>query len=185
MKRLFLAIKIYPNENMLRTYNSIKKSLSYNKIRWVNPSNFHLTVKFFGDTYEDSISVVNKVIIDTINEFSSFDIEIKNTGIFGSRYNPRVIWFGITENEKLSCLANELVNNLDVEGFKNTRQNFVPHISIGRITKIEDKKLFNYEISKVKYDYYQKSEIKELILFESILSSKGPTYNVVNRYKLK
>ena len=182
MKRLFLAIKISPNAKMIDTYNSIRKALEYNKISWIDPDKFHITLKFFGDTSEESISIVNRVIIDSIESFSSFDIEFKKTGVFGSSYKPRVIWFGITENEQLQKLVKKLLNNLDEVGFRSDRQNFVPHLTIGRISRIVDKKLFNQEINRVKDVFLQKTTVDSIILYESILSTKEPIYNVINIY---
>ena len=185
MKRLFLAIKILPDENMLSIFDSIKRSLNFSKVRWVDPNNFHLTIKFFGETPDDAIEVVNRVIRKSIESVKSFDIELSNTGIFGSNYNPRIIWFGITENEKFQKIAQDIIINLDTAGFIKDRQNFVPHLTVGRIKNIVDKKLFNEMIIKVKNIYFQKIIVDEIYLYESILTAKQPIYKIVETFRLK
>jgi len=184
MKRLFIAIKIIPDENMLKQYYSLREALSDNKIVWVEPDKFHLTLKFLGDTSQDSINIVNNIIIDTLESKRSFDIEFKNTGIFGSKYDPRVIWFGISENHEFLKLGNDLLNNLHDGGFKRDRQNFVPHLTIGRIKRIEDKMFFNRMISNFRNVYLQRFTINKVILYESILRKEGPVYKVVSSYEL-
>ncbi len=184
MKRLFIAIKIIPEGNTLEKYHELRQALNYNKIRWVEPDKLHVTIKFLGDTYEDRIPIVSSVIRSTIKASGSFNIELKNVGIFGSRYRPRVIWFGISDNEMLSTIANDLIINLDIEGFKNDRQNFVPHLTVGRIKHIEDKVLFNNEIKKFHDLFFQESFVERLILYESILTSKGPVYNEIESFNL-
>ena len=184
MKRLFIAIRIIPDQNMLDQYNSLKESLNAHNIRWVEPDKFHITLKFLGDTSDEVISDVNKVIIDTFVSKRSFNIELIKTGIFGSRYDPRVIWFGIDNCQPLTDIATELIDNLHNAGFNKDRQNFVPHLTVGRINKISDKKSFNAVIEKFRNSYLQKYEINEVLLMESVLSRKGPTYYVISSHKL-
>ena len=50
MKRLFIAIDIPGNKEVLQTFNDFKASLPLNKIKWVDANLFHLTLKFLGDT---------------------------------------------------------------------------------------------------------------------------------------
>lgn len=184
MKRLFIAIKIIPDKNMLIEYSSLRQEFTYDQIRWVEPDKFHLTLKFLGDAYEDSISSVNKVIIDTLRSKRSFNIELIKTGIFGSKYDPRVIWFGISDNEYLNNIAIELIDSLHNIGFKKDKQNFVPHLTVGRIKKIQDKRLFQKSIDKYRETYFQKSIIESVELLESVMLKHGPIYNVISSYKL-
>ena len=52
MKRLFVAIKITPNDEFLKIFQELKQDLKHEKIRWVETRNLHLTLKFFGETCE-------------------------------------------------------------------------------------------------------------------------------------
>ncbi len=184
MKQLFLGIRVIPDDKMLSTYWAIRESLNYNSIRWVDPDKFHITIKFFGHTSDDNISIVNSVIVDIIKSKCSFNIELVKTGVFGSSYNPRVIWFGIHNNIVLQELTMELHEKLDDAGIKKDRQNFVPHITIGRIKKIVDKKLFNLEINKYCNTFLQNTLVDKIFLFESIMLAKGTEYKVINEYSL-
>ena len=55
MKRLFAAIKIHPSARFISVLNAISASLSHERIKWVEPENMHLTLKFFGETAENKI----------------------------------------------------------------------------------------------------------------------------------
>ncbi len=184
MKRLFIAIRIIPDQKMLKLYNSLKESLTTQNIRWVEPDKFHVTLKFLGDTSDEAVSLVNNVIIDTLVSKRSFNIELIKTGIFGSRYDPRVIWFGIDNCIPLVNIASELISNLHDAGFEKDRQNFVPHLTVGRVKKISDKLMFNNSIEKFRNSYFQSYEINEVLLLESVLSRKGPIYKVISSHKL-
>ena len=185
MKRLFVAIKIEPKNSMSETYMSIRETYRNEKIRWIEPDKFHLTLKFLGDTYVDSIPIVIDVIESVFSTQSSFNIDIANTGIFGSRYDPRVIWFGIQNSANLVGLAGDLVEELDLAGFKKDRQNFVPHLTIGRIKQIRDKKWFNEQLLKYREVFMQTTKVDKIILYESILTKQGPIYKEINTTMLK
>lgn len=185
MKRLFIAIKVIPEQSTINVYKSLRKSLYAQNIRWVDPDNFHITLKFLGDTYVEDIPIVNNLIGNIVADKRSFDIELANTGIFGSRYKPRLIWFGCSNCQQLNVLADDLFCNLDDIGFSRDRQNFIPHLTIGRISLIRDKNLLNEQIAKYKNVEFQKVKIDKLHLLESNLNKDGPNYKIINTYKLK
>ena len=185
MKRLFIAIKLIPDDNLLKIYYSLKHATRNDKINWVDPNNFHLTLKFIGSTPEDKIDLICEVIHKTVASHRKFKFDIDKTGVFGSKYKPKVIWFGVNKQEQLMSLGVELINNLDIAGFSKDRQNFVPHFTIGRIRGKLDKQLLNMEIEKVKELFMQKVLVNEIILYESILTSKSPLYKVIDSFQLK
>ena len=184
MKRLFAAIKINPSEEFVQTYYNLKTNLRNDKIKWVDIDNIHITLKFFGETSEDRIPEIIDSLTAIAASHPNLTLHIRNTSIFGSSYKPRVIWFGIEENERLIKLAKEVLRGMDDIGFKQDRQNFVPHLTIGRVKYIDDKNRFQQIIDKYKSTEIQKQEVSEFILYESILRPKGPEYKVIERFKL-
>lgn len=184
MKRLFAAIKIHPTESFLSTYWSLKRLLKEEKIRWVDPGNIHITLKFFGETPEHHIPAIKAALRQASSGVSPFELEIANTGIFGSSYKPRVIWFNIAAPDALGLLAGNVFKELDSIGIENDRQNFVPHLTIGRIRQIQDKQHFQQAIDQHRDAYIQKEEVSEFHLFESILRPQGPVYEVIETFLL-
>jgi len=185
MKRLFVAIKIIPRQEMLNTLYALKKDLQYEKINWVDEKNLHFTLKFLGKTATAEIANITKTLEYIVQTTKAFDIKIENLGIFGSRYNPRVIWAGIESSEPLLDLGENVLNYLDEAGFKRDRQNFVPHITLGRIKHIRDKKLLKVVIDKNKAIWHQNDRVDSFYLYESILKLEGPQYKVVKAFYLK
>ena len=185
MKRLFAAIKIYPSETFLQVYYGLKTNLKNDKIKWVDTKNIHITLKFFGETEEERIPEITDRLNEIAQNNSSFVLDIRNTGIFGSSYKPRVIWFGIEKNEQLTVLASEVLNAMDEIGFKRDRQNFVPHLTVGRIKYIDLKTRFQQTIDKYKSTEIQKQKVTGFNLYESILRPQGPEYRVIERFELK
>jgi 2'-5' RNA ligase len=181
MKRLFAAIKIYPSDTFLQVYYGLRTSLRNDKIKWVDTKNIHITLKFFGETGEDKIPEITEKLTEIAHVSPFFTMNIKNVGIFGSSYKPRVIWFGIEKNEQLTVLASQVLNAMDEIGFKRDRQNFVPHLTVGRIKYIDDKNRFQQTIDKYKFTEIQNQEVSGFNLYESILRPQGPEYRIIEK----
>jgi RNA 2',3'-cyclic 3'-phosphodiesterase len=184
MKRLFAAVKIQPSAKFLKTYNSLKTGLKFAKITWVNPESIHVTLKFFGETMDNRIPDISRVLKEAAGSHEPFVSELVNVGIFGSSYSPKVIWFGIDKAEPLKELGIDVLQAVEKIGWEQDRQNFVPHITIGRIKDIPDKQLFQRIINEYKKTWMQAVSVQEFHLFESILRPDGPVYKVIESYKL-
>ena len=184
MKRLFAAIKIHPSANYIRLFNEISSQLRHERIKWVEPENMHLTLKFLGETEEKQIPVIQQVLSNAADNVKPFTLKISNTSIFGSRYNPKVIWFGIEKSPELESLVQNIFAGLEKQGWESDRQNFVPHLTIGRIKELKDKPLFQNIIGKYNTVEIQEENVKEITLYESILRREGPLYLNVFTAKL-
>lgn len=176
MKRLFLAIKIHPTPRYISLFQEITSSLRHERIKWVEPQNMHLTLKFFGETDEKQIPAIINVVQAATAKTKPFTLKIADTGIFGSRYDPRVVWFGIQKQPELELLAQNIFASLAQCGWEADRQNFVPHLTIGRIKELKDKPLFQKIIGKYNTLEVQEENVSEITLYESILRREGPLY---------
>jgi 2'-5' RNA ligase len=176
MKRLFAAIKVHPSAKYINLYNELSSSLRHESIKWVEPENMHLTLKFLGETDEAKIPSIIQAIEVATSMVKPFTLKIANTGIFGSRYDPKIIWFGIEKHHELENLAQNIFTELAKCGWNSDRQNFIPHLTIGRIKELKDKPLFQHIISKYISADIQEENVSGITLFESILRREGPLY---------
>ncbi len=185
MKRLFAAIKISPEQTFQQIYWNLRGQLKNEKIKWVDLQNIHITLKFFGETPDSRIPDIVHVLDEIQQKFQPFNITLNGVGIFGSSYKPRVIWFGIKENKALMDLGLNVLESADNIGFERDRQNFRPHLTIGRIKYIEDKRSLNKVIEPYRDLKIQESEVTEMHLYESILQPSGPVYKVIQSFSLQ
>ena len=182
--RLFAAIKIHPSTDLLNIYYKLKSGLKDEKIKWVEEENFHVTLKFFGETPEEKIpEIINELKEAALNS-QSFQLHLENTQIFGSSYKPKVVWFGINPCDELQQLQANIQKRLLNIGYESSSENFVPHLTIGRIKYIQDKKDFQKIIDNHKKTSIQTEEVKAFYLFESILCKQGPVYRVIETFNL-
>jgi len=186
MKRLFLAIPLHAGGALPDLLNRLHKKLGHERINWVNPANLHLTLKFLGETPSSRIPEINAAMNVCLSKHKSFQLDFDKTGIFGSRYDPRVIWLGPTQiPAEITSLANDVLDTFDAIGFLRDRQNFVPHLTLGRIKALHDKRLFQEVVQQIPQQLYLREEVSRIILFESILRKEGPLYKVEQAFSLK
>ena len=172
MMRAFIAIEI--TDEMV--INSIKEFQDKVKLdaKPVESQNFHFTLQFLGEISQDnSLKIINA--LQTI-EFSSFDIMLKDIGVFPKLSSPRIIWIGTDEKggEMLIQLSKKVTKVLESLGFFQDKP-FKPHITIFRIKKkvgdiskeLKNKERVNFGIQKVSSIKLKKSE----------LTSNGPIYS--------
>lgn len=182
--RLFAAINIVPDDNLSMIYNGLKQTLDFNIIKWVDLHNLHITLRFFGDTTEEELPVIIEALNKAKDGISPFELTLENTGIFGSRYDPRVIWFGIKESKPLLSLHSNITKSLEEVEYFTDRQNFIPHLTIARIKEIKDKQFFNQIIERFSNIKLLNQNIVEFSLYHSELKKEGPIHTCIETFKI-
>jgi RNA 2',3'-cyclic 3'-phosphodiesterase len=185
MKRIFIAVKIEGGETLLTMISLLKSQLSGGKIGWTNPENIHITLSFLGDTDENLIRDINSMLKKNCEGSGGFELVIKGTGVFRNINDPRIIWIGIEQSEKLLSLNGVIIKGLMELGIKIEDRPFKPHLTIGRIKRLNDKETLKALIDKYQNSAFQKSVIKEVILYESILHQSGPVYIPLAKFSLE
>lgn len=180
MKRLFIAVKVELNQEFEQLTEGLKRSCHYDQITWVARTHTHLTLRFLGKTPDPKIPELVKILKEVSQQFEPFTLQLNKLGIFGSRYAPSVIWLGFEEFSRFKQLFETLETQLLQAGFEPAQGNFVPHITLGRIKKIENKKKFRELIESSQPTFEQTIPVNRLILFQSKLNSDGPEYRVVS-----
>lgn len=182
MKRIFAAVRIEAGEKLAAACAAMQKRWQGEAIRWVPLRNLHLTLKFFGETPEDQIPAITGALERACAGQQPIELSLARPGIFGSRYHPRVIWLGTEDGGALQTLFLRISQELEAIGIHGDRQNFVPHLTLGRITRLTDGKAFGEWVAALPAEPMQASLISELILYESILKKEGPEYHVLHTF---
>ncbi|MCX6287880.1 MAG: RNA 2',3'-cyclic phosphodiesterase [Bacteroidetes bacterium] len=182
MKRIFAAVKIEPGKKFIKSFRELRSRLSSEPIKWVEEHNIHITIKFFGETNELLIPAISGTIGKIAKNCREFNFRLSGIGLFGSRYQPRVVWVGIVPYEPLALLMKTMQLEMEQHGFKSDQQNIVPHLTLGRIKFLKDKTLFQKVIEANREIQSDPMKISEIILFESVLLKEGPQYISLVRF---
>lgn len=178
-KRLFIAIEL-PKSVKLEA-GKIEQVLSqFLDVRWVDPDNIHLTLKFLGYVEEETIAEIENRVAEATQGYSSFTLSLSNMGAFPTPKRPRVIWVGLTDEfincEKMQRSIDKALSNM---GFEKEKRPFQPHVTLCRIKGSKKMDLVFPEVERISF------EVNELILFESRLTPKGAFYTPLKQFPLK
>jgi len=180
LKRLFIAIEVVPNEQFMAIYNRLKShTTKLDKISWTNPALLHITLKFLGEVPAEKVPAIAEGLRFACKNLSPFTIDIAFVGLFGSVYNPRVLWFGVDNAEILQQIHHSLDKQMRKLGFPPHIGNFVPHLTIARINKIDNKKRFLNYVEQDKTQHIQQFTVTEILLYETKFKRGVPFYEKV------
>ena len=184
MRKIFLAIRIPIDPLTEIVIDELHRNFKFMDVRWIEPQYLHMTLKFFGPTNEKRINKITKSLESLFKDQKAFEINISKLAMFGSRGAPKVLWLGIDEETQMKDFAKKIQNNLDEIGLYADRQNFVPHISLGRIIKTNSNSFFQKQMKKFKTIEMSFIMVNEIVLLESIVSNKGVDYKLIKAFSL-
>lgn len=185
MKRTFLAIKINPTKELLSRIDFFKQHLAHENINWIKKSQFHITLRFIGDTPDHLIEAIGNDFVEEFSNSSAFQLKLEGISLFGSKHQPRVIWVGAQPFELLQNMAATVDKSLSKLGFKRDRQNYVPHLTLARIRKLNDKRHFHRVMDSSDKGFIQSEVINSVIFYESILEKTGVVYHTLKEIDLR
>jgi 2'-5' RNA ligase len=184
-KRIFLAIKINPEPELLDLFDLLRDELSGEQIKWVDEDQLHITLKFFGDTPDSTIKDISATAKDCCLKYNSFSFDICSPGYFRKRQEPSVVFLQSAKTEGLNTLQADLESRFAGLGIPREERTFNPHLTLGRVKSVHDTSLFYDLMKQFPQRPVQAIPVRELILFESILKPSGPEYTVLEHFRLK
>ncbi len=177
--RLFIGIPL--EEKLLNEINNLcKKFKNLRKTRFVNKENFHITLKFIGETDEENIKPIINAMENAFANEENFFITTNRVSAFPSEKRAKVIWFNIDKNfERVKELYKKIEENLRKINFFSDEKEYIPHITVARTKESKD---ISEEIKNMDFEF--KSKVTEIVLYQSILKTEGPVYNKIFEKKL-
>lgn len=182
--RTFIAvdfpIEIKEKIESITTY--FKTQLPPKAIKWVDPNNMHLTLKFMGETPADQLDPIKNALQKVASGFPVFTIEVVNLGMYPNPNMPRVIWLGISGEEKLISLLKQLEGALQEVGIQPEKRLFSPHLTIARVRRKSSKetaKDIGQTLSQFTVSTLGFIQVNEIVYYQSELTPQGPNYTIL------
>ncbi|MBC8875881.1 MAG: RNA 2',3'-cyclic phosphodiesterase [Planctomycetes bacterium] len=155
-------------------------------VKWVDPHNMHLTLKFLGDVPDPQTADICRAVAEAAGKSPMFEIGLRGAGAFPHAGRPRTVWMGVDRGaDLLASLHTAIEKALAKLGFRKEARRFHPHLTLGRVRRggsaqrdlgrlINDNGQFDGGVAN----------INEVLVFASFLDKEGPTYNVLGRARL-
>lgn len=154
-------------------------------VKWVEPQNIHVTLKFLGDVAEDRIEKIFQSVEEGTQGLASFDIRLSQLGAFPNLRQPRVVWIGVEEGkEQLAELQKRVEDSIARQGFPREKRKFSPHLTIGRVKSSRGTNELVEAIQATPFES-ESFEINEVVVMESTLTPEGPIYTPQRKVGLK
>ena len=184
MIRTFIAISISDEarsaiSSLIRKLKEIEGS-----IRWVDPVNLHLTLKFIGEIEEVRLQNLKMALDKSLDEISVFRYTLSGKGCFPNYKRPRVLLIGVNDHEeRMNILHQQIENEFHAVNIPRGKRKFKPHLTIGRVkqnrkpgeilSKFEQFQLGQFEVN-----------IPDVYLMKSDLLPTGAKYTVLHTASL-
>ncbi len=176
--RLFVACRFDPATNAaLQAY---QKDLS--GIRWMQPENFHITLRFIGKIPVDMLDSV-KQALDTV-QAKSMDLSQGPLGWY-SHGKRHVLYAGVEASYELSALQRQVVQSLEPVLHPGAGI-FTPHITLGRALRgqnPETPELQDYVSAMDKLPPVR-LPVRSFSLIQSTLTAEGAVHKELVSYPL-
>jgi RNA 2',3'-cyclic 3'-phosphodiesterase len=176
MPRLFTGIEVPP---------SIAQGLSFLRggipgARWIDPDNYHITLRFIGDvdgaTARDVMQVLGGI------RRPPFEVVLNRLDQFGGR-KPRAIFAGANASPALIELQADHERLLQRLGLPPEQRKFSPHVTLARLRDSSPQQVAEYLSSRGPFRLPPFS-VSRFVLFSSKASTGGGPYVVEAAYPL-
>lgn len=177
MIRAFIAVEL--SERLRQELAVLQQRLrvSQTDVKWVEPDNLHLTLKFLGQTEESQVPSLTTALRSHTARIPPFAYHLDGLGTFPRLQSPRVIWVGVKEGEKQLLELAQAVERACVElRLPPEDRPFSAHLTIGRVRSPAGLGALIQRIKEGRFTGSEPVTVRRVVLFESVLSPKGPHY---------
>ncbi|HRQ40664.1 MAG TPA: RNA 2',3'-cyclic phosphodiesterase [Chloroflexota bacterium] len=173
--RAFIAIEL-PSD-VKKELGGIGQSLALQMpprlVRWVQPDNMHLTLRFLGDTAVTKLALLAQQLDELATHHPPFHMQLGRLGCFPNPKRPRVIWVGTAgDHQVLVAVKQGLDERLAPLGWAVEDKPFSAHLTIGRVNDGHLPPTMNWDVPVNPLPF----TVHEIHLIESRLTPKGPIY---------
>lgn len=132
-QRLFVAVALpEPVREELRAWCAhAKGNVAFQK--WVHPDDWHITLKFLGDTSVENLSEIKRLLGEVAYRVGAFELALKGVGWFGPPNSPSILWAGVQDhNRRLEELHKQVDRVMGQLGFPAETRPYHPHVTLAR-----------------------------------------------------
>lgn len=156
------------------------------RIKWVQPDQLHITLKFLGNTEVGLVPQIGEVLEEVAITQGVFRITLKGLGSFLSGKRMRVVWVGVEEGKtQIIEIWRKLDGRLSALGFNQEGREYIPHVTLGRIKYLSDPFSFIRKLKKYENETFDEYEVTTITLMKSTLLPTGPIYEPLTTKSFK
>jgi 2'-5' RNA ligase len=172
MLRLFAGIELPPELKL--SLSTMASGLP--GARWVDPGNYHVTLRFVGEVDEGLASDIDAALAQI--RAPGFSLTLVGIGTFGTRQ----LWIGVERNDALIHLRDKIEGALVRLGLEPEGRRFQPHVTLARLRR-PDARLQGFMAAHSLYRA-PPFPVRHFSLIASYLTKSGSIYEDQAAYRL-
>lgn len=173
MLRLFVGIALPP----VLKLDLLRLAAGLPNARWVDPGNYHVTLRFIGEIDEGMASDVDAAL--SAVRAKRFALTLAGVGSF----NARNLFVGIERNTDLVHLQEKVENAVARSGVAPESRRFAPHVTLARLKGKPDARLGLYLAAHALFRAAP-FDVVQFQLVASYLTKSGSIYEDQAEYAL-
>jgi 2'-5' RNA ligase len=183
--RLFFAIPFSDETKSTIQAGIDQLAISNPPWRWVAMNNFHITMKFLGETDERLVESLSGCATTVCQDFRPFRIQLGALGGFPKLVRPRVLFYRVMDGaEPLAALAGrldtELFERLSIE---REGRPFRAHATIARVKRPPERAIVDC-LERAAGLENTVQDVHNLALMRSELHRDGARYHILKEFAL-
>jgi RNA 2',3'-cyclic 3'-phosphodiesterase len=148
--------------------------------RWMEPSDYHITLRFIGDIGNRQASEIDSLLVDVSRR--PLVLKVSGLGSFGGD-KPHSVFATVEPNRELSELQGEVDRLVRACGVESDKRKFQPHVTLARLKGASSFDVAEY-LSLRGWFPPQTFTANRFVLYSSRDSVGGGPYMVETSYPL-
>ncbi len=154
-------------------------------VRWVDPAQLHLTLKFIGQVEEERVERMSEALSRTVAGHQGVSLRLGGVGAFPSLRSPRVIWMGVEASPPLMALQEAVEDAMAELGVEPENRAFHPHVTLGRTRRrLERSEGEALRLAAPRVSFQAEHRPEQVVLMRSRLGRGGARYEVVSDHPM-
>jgi 2'-5' RNA ligase len=166
----------------------LRQQLHGHGISWVAREQFHITLRFLGQTQRDTIPALCNRLATGLAGVSAFRLSTSELGCFPDLRRPKVLWVGFEGDlHSLKELYARIREATEGFGEAKDEKMFHPHLTVARFRFAPSglARVVQFISGTPAFDSPIPWPIRDVGLIQSVLGPDGPAYTTLKQFELK
>lgn len=180
--RTFIAVEFSEElkTEIARIQQAMKQEMG--PLKWVQATNFHLTLKFLGDVESSKIGALGEGLARAVKGTTPFYVGFAGVGGFPKTQHPRVLWLGIDRGKsELVSLQKVVDDELALQGYPRETKSFSPHLTMARTNEGTNLTEIGQKLVHMRVEPTSSDLIRCIRVMKSDLRPGGPVYTCLKQ----
>jgi len=186
--RCFVAVDVPPavRAALARAQAALRDAAPKADVRWTDPMQLHLTLKFLGAVPDGRVPSVSEALEVAVGGVRPIALAAGGLGGFPSLRSARVLWAGTAGGvEALTALAASVDDAMARLGFPAETRPFRAHLTLGRARSPRGGRELAAAIEAAGTPEFGSWTAAEVVLYQSRLHPSGAVHTPVSHHPLR